>query len=101
MGTPPTHHQDTIETLATHERDTIETLARLERDTTEGGTIETPPKHHRDTIETSPETPPRQAVGFSDFVLHCLQTLPDFRTGSRCIYVCGDAIVAEGPLHVF
>ena len=42
-----------------------------------------------------------QTVGFSDFVLHCLQTLPDFRTGSRCIYVCGDAIVAEGPLHVF
>ena len=29
-----------------------------------------------------------QAVGFSDFVLHCLQTLPDLHIGSRCIYVC-------------
>ena len=68
--TSPRHHRDTSDAWARHHRDTSEAWARHHWGRHHRDTTETPPRHHRDTIKTSPETPPKQAVGFSDFELH-------------------------------
>ena len=102
-NTSPRHHRDTSDAWARHHRDTSEAWARHHWGRHHRDTTKTPPRHHRDTIETSPETPPRQAVGFSDFELHISAPSSNSPWPPYWfqIYLCVWRHCCRGPLHIF